>query len=68
MLHRKVFVKSNISTYSLSPFANFTKLKNVTSLTLFYICEADQHGCYVFTKTRISPEIPDTEIRSLGGR
>ena len=44
MLHRKVYEKSNVSTHALSPFANLTKLKkNVTSLTLFYICEADQH-------------------------
>ena len=27
MLHRKVYVKSNVSTHALSPFANFTKLK-----------------------------------------
>ena len=27
MLHRKVYVKSSISTHSLSPFANLTKLK-----------------------------------------
>ena len=27
MLHRKVSVKSNISTHALSPFANLTKLK-----------------------------------------
>ena len=27
MLHRKVYVKSNVSTHALSPFANLTKLK-----------------------------------------
>ena len=27
MLHSKVYVKSNISSHVLSPFANFTKLK-----------------------------------------
>ena len=43
MLHSKVYVKSNVSTHALSPFSNRTKLKNVTSLTLFYICEAYQH-------------------------
>ena len=43
MLHRKVYVKSNVSTHALSPFAKLTKLKKVTSLTLFYICEPDLH-------------------------
>ena len=27
MLHSKVYVKSNVSTHALSPFANLTKLK-----------------------------------------
>ena len=27
MLHRKVYVKSNVFTHALSPFANLTKLK-----------------------------------------
>ena len=27
MLHRKVYVKSNVSTHAFSPFANLTKLK-----------------------------------------
>ena len=43
MLHSKVYVESNVCTYALSSFANLTKLKHVTSLTLFYICEANLH-------------------------
>ena len=27
MLHSKVYMKSNVSTHGLSPFANLTKLK-----------------------------------------
>ena len=38
MLHRKVYVKSNVSTYALSPFANLTKLKkrNFTYVVLHF--------------------------------
>ena len=36
MLRRKVYEKSNVFAHALSPFAHLTKLKNVTSLTLFY--------------------------------
>ena len=42
-IHSKVYAKSDVSTHALSPFTSLTKLKNITSLTLFYICEADQH-------------------------
>ena len=37
MLHRKVYVKSNVSTHALSPFANLTKLKkrNFTLIRCF---------------------------------
>ena len=37
MLHRKVYVKSNVSAHALSPFANLTKLKkrNIIHLRCF---------------------------------